>query len=177
MELITLVVGKPYPLKRNQTEGATANFLLKGGSYLQITLNGMDKTDSQVLWRGDIKAGFIYEDGALLFLFQFFGKDKKPYFTFDAPFDMRIIPADKRDLHSISNAEQRIAFEIHVIDENNICRGLRLITMPPDMTISFLSAVQEQLATLSKGDASYKKWLQQEPRDLIKKAKIWTLGE
>lgn len=131
MELIDLSVGKPYPLKKNNFEGATANFLVIGGSYLQIVLNGMDKTDEQILRTGAIKAGFLYEKGAFLFLFQFLDKKGKPYFTFDAPFDMRIIPPDKRELHSIENSEQRLAFEIHAIDEKNITRGLRFITMPP----------------------------------------------
>jgi hypothetical protein len=48
--------------------------------------------------------------------------------------------------------------------------------MPPDMTIKFLSAVQEQLAAIDKPGVM-NQWLQHEPHELIKKTKTWVLGE
>jgi len=48
--------------------------------------------------------------------------------------------------------------------------------MPPDMTLKFLSAVQEQLATIDKPGVM-NQWLQHEPSELIKKTETWVLGK
>lgn len=145
VNMIELRRGEPYPLPLEQGEGAAAQFLTKTGNILQIVLPGMDAKEQTALRSGMIKAGFLYEGGAMLFLFQFYGAGK-PLLTFDAPFDIRLYQENRRNLHNIDNAHQRLAIEIHAIDEKKILRALRLVTMPPDMTIKFLSAVQEQLA-------------------------------
>src|SRR5664279_3691762 len=148
-ELITLTRGEPYPLPLEQGQGAAAQFLMQSGNILQIVLPGMDAKEQTALRSGMIKAGFLYESGSMLFLFQFYGAGAgKPLLTFDAPFDIRLYPENRRNLHNIDNAHQRLAIEIHAIDEKKILRALRLVAMPPDMTIKFLSAVQEQLAAI-----------------------------
>ena len=177
VNMIELRRGEPYPLPLEQGEGAAAQFLTKTGNILQIVLPGMDAKEQTALRSGMIKAGFLYEGGAMLFLFQFYGAGAgKPLLTFDAPFDIRLYPENRRNLHNIDNAHQRLAIEIHAIDEKKILRALRLVTMPPDMTIKFLSAVQEQLAAIDKPGVM-NQWLQHEPHELIKKTKTWVLGE
>jgi hypothetical protein len=175
VNMIELRRGEPYPLPLEQGEGAAAQFLTKTGNVLQIVLPDMDAKEQTALRSGMIKAGFLYEGGALLLLFQFYGGDGKPLITFEAPFDMRILPATRRNLHNIKNPEQRLAIDIHAIDEKNILRALRVVTMPPDMTIKFLSAVQDQLAAIDKPGVMAK-WMQQEPQDLLKQAESWILG-
>ena len=175
-EQFTLLArGDPYPLPLVQTEGAVVLFLMKSGNFLQIVLPGMDAKEQTALRAGMIKAGFLYESGSMLFLFQFYGSNGKPLITFDAPFDIRILPANKRNLHNIENPNQRLAIEIHAIDEKKILRALRLVTMPPDMTLKFLSAVQEQIAAIDKPGVMAK-WMQQEPQDLLKQVQNWILG-
>ena len=177
VNMIELRRGEPYPLPLEQGEGAAAQFLTKTGNILQIVLPGMDAKEQTALRSGMIKAGFLYEGGAMLFLFQFYGAGAgKPLLTFDAPFDIRLYPENRRNLHNIDNAHQRLAIEIHAIDEKKILRALRLVTMPPDMTIKFLSAVQEQLAAIDKPGVM-NQWLQHEPHELIKKTKTWVLGQ
>lgn len=176
MDHILLSRGQKYPLETNNGEGATANFLLKGSNYLQIILHGMSKEDERVLRYGKIRCGFLYEHGAMLFLFQFFDGNNS-YLTMDAQYDVRLIPTEDRELPSITNENQRLAFEIHGIDEKNILRALRLITMPPDMTIAFFSAVQEQLVETKSGELMLKKWFQCDPGQLILGTKTWMLGK
>jgi hypothetical protein len=53
---------------------------------------------------------------------------------------------------------------------------LRLVTMLSDMTLKFLSAVQEQLTTMDKPGV-INQWLQHEPSELIKKTETWVLGK
>jgi hypothetical protein len=148
--MIGLKRGEPYPLPIAQEMGAAAQFLTQSGNILQIVLPDMDAKEQNALRSGMIKAGFLYEGGAMLFMFQFYGNDGKPLLTFDAPFDIRLLPPAERNLHSIDNAEQRLAIDIHAIDEKKILRALRLVTMPPDMTLKFLSAIQDQLAGIDK---------------------------
>ncbi len=175
-ELTLLERGKPYPMPLNQSEGAAAQFLLKTGNILQIVLPNMDSKEATALRSGMIKAGFLYEGGAMLLLFQFYGDNGKPLITFDAPFDIRILPTTERNLHCIDNSEQRLAIEIHAVDERKILRALRLVTMPPEMTLKFLSAVQDQLAAIDKPGVMAS-WLQQQPHDLIKHTDNWILGK
>jgi len=104
-EFALLERGKPYPLPINHGEGAAAQFLMQSGNILQIVLPGMDSKEQNALRSGMIKAGFLYEGGAMLLLFQFYGSDGKPLITFDAPFDIRLLSKDKRNLHNIENPE------------------------------------------------------------------------
>jgi hypothetical protein len=175
-ELVLLNVGGDYPLKRNAAEGLTANLLLKTGGHAQIVLDGISKEEEAVLRKGVIKAGILYDSGAMLIIFQFY-KNNKPFFTFDAPFDIRILPPDVRDLPDINKPVDRLAFDIHIVDsQTNTIRGLRYITMSPDMTLFFLSSVQDQLASLQNGDAVHALWLQHDPAVLFGMSKKWTLG-
>lgn len=176
MDMIKLARGEPYPLPLEHGEGAAAQFLTKTGNILQIVLPGMNAKEKNALRTGMIKAGFLYQGGAMLFLFQFYGSDGKPLITFDAPYDIRLYPANRRNLHSIENEEQRLAIEIHAVDEKKILRALRLVTMPPPMTLAFLSAVQEQLAAIDKPGVMAG-WLQREPHDLINTTENWILGK
>ncbi len=169
--------GKPYLLPINHVEGAAAQFLTKTGNILQIVLPGMDSKKNNALRSGIIKAGFLYEGGSMLLLFQFYGPGAgKPFITFDAPFDIRILPVTERTLHNIDNPEQRLAIEIHAVDEKKILRALRVVTMPPAMTLKFLSAVQDQLTAIDKPGVMAK-WLQIEPQDLINQTETWVLDK
>jgi hypothetical protein len=176
-ELITLTRGEPYPLPLEQGQGAAAQFLTKTGNILQIVLPDMDSKEQASLRSGMIKAGFLYEGGALLLLFQFYGAGAgKPLITFDAPFDIRLLSKAKRNLHNIENPEQRLAIEIHAVDEKKILRALRVVTMPPSMTLKFLSVVQDQLAAINKPGVMAG-WLQQQPEDLLNQTENWVLGK
>jgi len=177
MSMINLSRGEPYPLPLQHGEGAAAQFLTKTGNILQIVLPNMDAKEQKALRSGMIKSAILYADGAMLLLFQFYGDNGKPLLTLDAPFDIRILPEDQRNLHSIDNAEQRLAIEIHGIDEKKIIRALRLVTMPPAMTIKFLSVVQDQLTSVDPGNRKMNSWLMQQPNDLINTTETWILGK
>ena len=173
-ELINLTRGEPYPLPLEQGQNAVAQFLTKTGNILQIVMPGMSGKEQTALRSGMIKAGFLYEGGALLLLFQFYGSNGR--ITFDAPFDIRRLSMDRRNLPNLKNPNQRLAIEIRCIDEKKILRALRLVTMPPAMTLKFLSAVQDQLAAINKPGVMAG-WLQQQPEDLLNQTENWVLGK
>jgi len=172
-ELITLTRGEPYPLPLEQEQNAVAQFLTKTGNVLQILMPGMSSKEQTALRSGMIKSGFLYEGGALLLLFQFYGSNGR--ITFDAPFDIRRLSKDRRNLPNL-NHPQRLAIEIRCIDEKKILRALRLVTMPPAMTHKFLSAAQDQLAAINKPGVMAG-WLQQQPEDLLNQTENWVLGK
>lgn len=174
MSMTLLARGERYPMPLLQSEGAAAQFLLKTGNILQIIVPGMDAKEEAALRSGMIKAGMLYEGGAMLLLFQFYSNDGKPLLTFDAPFDIRLLPSSQRKLHNIDN-DQRLAIEIHGVDDKLILRALRVVTMPPNMTIKFLSAVQDQLAAIDKPGVMAR-WMQSQPHELLKTTKTWILG-
>ena len=174
--MIVLERGKPYPLPLAQKEGASAQFMTKTGNILQIVLPNMDSNENTALQSGMIKAGFLYDSGSMLWLFQFYGKDGKPLITFDAPFDIRLLSTDQRNLHNIDNAEQRLAIESHAVDERKILRALRLVTLPPALTIKSLSAVQDQLSAINKPGVMAQ-WMQLPLYELINETETWILGK
>lgn len=167
--------GQPYPLEYPKQDSAVADFLRTGGNRLLIALSGMTGAEERAFRNGLITAGFMYLDGALLWLFRFYGKDGRPLFTFDAPFDARLIPAEELQLHNIDNAEQRLLIDLHAVDDKGILRAIRAVTMSPGMTLAFLSAVQEQLATAA-GERQMAEWMRQQPDELANSIKMEALG-
>ncbi|MDD2885293.1 MAG: hypothetical protein PHT48_09645 [Dechloromonas sp.] len=177
--MIKLSVGQPYPLKVIATEGAAAEFLTDSGNLLQVVMPDIVPVELFALKKGKIKAGFMYQNGAMLWIFEFCDKTG-PVLTFDAPFDARLIPRDRLQLHNIDNAEQRLAIEIHAIDTGQqppIVKALRLVTLSPAMTRSFLLAVQEQMAETQTGEEIKRRWYASAPHQLAKLIKLETFGQ
>jgi hypothetical protein len=168
MKHLLLECGKPYPLPLATEAGASAQFLMRKTSILQVVIPGMGTLEEWALTQGDLKAGILSGGGACLLLFQFHGRDTRPILTFDCPFDIRILPEDARVLPNTETAESRFVFEVHAIDERCILRGLRSVTMPPDMTREFFSAVQDQLASHASGEVRLQEWMRFEPVELVK---------
>jgi hypothetical protein len=177
MKHLLLECGKPYPLPLVTREGASAQFLMRKTSILQVVIPGMDTLEEWALTRGDLKAGVLSGGGACLLLFQFHGHDMRPILTFDCRFDIRILPEDARVLPNTETAESRFVFEVHAIDERCILRGLRSVTMPPDMTREFFSAVQDQLASHASGEVRLQEWMRFEPVELVKRITMRHCGK
>ena len=132
--------------------------------------------EDNCLKNGAIKSGFLYKNGCMLWLFQFCDKKGKPVLTLDCPFDAKLLPRDELALHSIENEQQRLAIEIHVVDEHRIVRALRLVTLSNKMTLSFLSSVQDQLTTIAD-QSIMERWMDYPPFELIKDCDSEILGE
>ena len=118
----------------------------------------------------------MFKNSAILFIWQFVDPDTNaPVLTLDSPFDARFIEDIRLD--DITGAEDRLLVEGHIVDTStNIIKGLRAVTMPPDMTVAFLSAVQEQLSSHQSGTEQIQAWMAYQPVDLIKQTKMWVMG-
>jgi rRNA pseudouridine-1189 N-methylase Emg1 (Nep1/Mra1 family) len=77
-------------------------------------------------------------------------------------------------LHDITNKHQRLAIEVHAVD-NNIVKVLKLVTMPNSLTLEFLSVVQEQLTTVADNFVM-EKWMNPPIGELILKIEIKKMG-
>ena len=155
MEMIVLNVGSKYPLPlapnfEKNREGAATQFLTNTGNILQIALKNMHEEELASLSGGNIKAGFVYKNGNILWLFQFYrlNKPKEVILEFDSFFDARLLDRKELVFNDIANNGQRLVIDIHIVDENKIIRGLRKTTMSNELTASFLSSVQDQLASV-----------------------------
>lgn len=173
--LILLVEGEKYPLPYHQGTGAATQFLVKGGSYLQVILPNMSQVERESIRAGEIKAGLLYKGGAMLFLFQFHDENSKLVMSFDSIFDVRLIEKSALDLLNIDNPEHRMTISIHGID-NGILRGMRLLTLPPSLTRKFLVSVQDQISTVQKGECVMTEWQKINIDELIANTETWILG-
>ncbi len=137
-------------------------------------MDNQTKPEKKALKTGNIKAGFKYDSGALLWIFQFYDAGRC-VFSLDCPFDARIILRDQIQLHDITNQNQQLLIEIYAID-NGITTAIRGITMPPAQTLLFLAAVQDQLGT-SEGPKIINWWLQMQPETLARTVDFYKWGE
>lgn len=173
---ILLERGKAYPLPIPMDRGAAAQFLTMGGSMLQVKINGMTRDEEWALRFGRMWAGMLAGNGAILWLFRFCGRDNQPLLSLDAPYDIRLLPPERRDLPSIDKPQQRLLIDVHAIDERDILRGLRGITLSPDLTLGFLSAAQDQLASLDRGEKQMDEWMRHDTEGLMRMTKMWECG-
>jgi hypothetical protein len=175
--MIKLERGQAYPIPLSTNEGASAQFLIQSGSFLQVVLPGMDAKEETALRSGIMKIGVLAQGGAILLLFQFYGQNGKPLIELDAPFDARLIPGDLRYLPDIESIESRLAFEVHAVDELTVLRGIRFVTMPKETTIELLSAVQDQLASADDGLLTHQRWYQQDINQLTSMTTMRVCGQ
>ena len=175
MKKLILSCGEPYPIPVAACESACAQFLIRPGNFLQIVLPEMTALEQTALQSGMIVAGLLYEHGAMMLFFQFYG-DEQPELSFSVPYNARLLTPDNRVLPNIDSPEQRFNFEIHAVDGNKILRVIRRTAMPYDMSLAFLDAVQEQLHKREKPGVM-RAWQERRPDFLIKQAQAWVLDK
>lgn len=172
-DLQILNLGKPYPFPIK--EGATANFLTKSGNVLQIGLSGITKEEVYALKKNPVKIGIIVDQPLILFLFDF--GDGCQY---DCPFDVRLYSGHQLAFPDVSTEEQRLFIELHVVElSTNLIKVLRAFTLPHELTVKFLSAAKDQLAS-PMNEAAFNSKLQkvyaQDILDLLKQTKLYSGG-
>ncbi len=126
---IALGVGSPYPLEIPCYEGAAAQFLVKPGNFLQVMMPSIINSELSTLKNGKIRAGFITQGATIFILFEIGD------ILLECPFNPGIIPLDLISIPNLTNANQRMVVDMHVIDTdtNNLC-ALRSFTLAPDLT-------------------------------------------
>jgi hypothetical protein len=174
-QFTSFVVNQPYPLPLPGIDGGIAEFLRKSGNLLLIVMPNITEEEAAVLKNGDMYGGLLKKDGEMLFIWQFF-RNGKPVITLDSPFNARIIPDIQ--FFDIKNEETRLVIDIHIVDSaSNIIKGLRAITMPPELTLQFLSATQDQLALpFDHNNKLLKQWMTIQPEALAKQIKMFQMG-
>lgn len=135
-----LSINSIYPFPIN--EGLTASFLSNNANLLQLGLYNISQDELLAFKKHPIKCGIYIDLPVILWLFDF-GIGGQ----YDAPLDSRLYPRDQLTLFDIDNNAQGLAIEMHVVElKDKITKILRVFTLPHELTISFLSASQDQLS-------------------------------
>jgi len=170
-----LAINQRYPFELPPGEGAISDFLRPSVNRLLVSIAGISDSEARALQKGEMRGGLLVGNGAILFVWQFW-KKKKTLITLDSPFDARLI--SDIQLYDVNSVETRLTIDVHIVDSaTKIIRGLRLITMPPGMTLEFLSAVQDQIGVGRAGDEQYKEWMAMQPHELAKQTQMWLMGK
>lgn len=176
LEQVLVRVGEPYPLNVPTGEGAVSDFLRDVGNRLIVTMPNIDKREAKSFKKGSMTCGLLAKNGAILLLWQFFDEKGRKVTTLDSPFQSKIIP--DINLHNINSSVDRLLIDVHVVDTaTNLVKGLRAITMPPELTLKFLSAVQDQLAHHGNGEAQIQAWQRYQPEELTKTTAMYIMGQ
>lgn len=175
-QMVMFVVGETYPFKLPVGEGAMADFLRPSLNRLLVLMPDIIEQEVQAMRKGQIRGGFLFKNNAILFLWQFLDPENdQPVLTLDSPFDARLI--DDIKLHDITSSESRLMIEVHIVDSaTGRIKGLRGVSMPPDMTRAFLMAVQDQLSSPKSTMEQTMAWMAHQPVDLVKQTKMWVMG-
>ena len=154
--------------------GAILEFLRPHGNILYIFMRNINKLESKALRRGDIRLGILHDDGALLVVVEFVFKGKS-VMSFDCTFDARLV--QDIELPNKINPKERLMFQVVAVEANTcVIKALRNLTMSPQTTTLFLSAVHNQLSTQDNGVEKLKEWLDFTGPELIKKATMRETG-
>ncbi|AWM92546.1 hypothetical protein DJ564_17875 [Pseudomonas sp. 31-12] len=91
-------------------------------------------SELSALKKGKIRAGFITQGKTIFILFEIGD------ILFECPFNPSIIPQDLISIPDLTNANQRMVVDMHVIDTdtNNLC-ALRSFTLAPVLTEKFIT--------------------------------------
>ena len=166
-----LIVGQKYPIPINSHEGAAAQLLLQGGSFIQIFMPGLLDSEKKLLKKEKMYAGIIVDQPMILFMIKFGD------LIFECPFDARIIPKDLLSLNDITNEKQRLFVVIQVIDTNtNILKVLRGITFSPELTLQLYLSAQDQLANIGNFEETYMRYGRKNVEELAKLANLSLCG-
>lgn len=135
---ITLGVGNSYPLETPCHEGAAAQFFVKSGSFLQVMMPSIMNSELSALKNGKIRSGFITQGKTIFILFEIGD------LLFECPFNPNIIPEDIISIPELTNKNQRLLVDMHVIDTdtNKLC-ALRSFTLVPALTAKLITHVNK----------------------------------
>ncbi len=168
-----LVVGQPYPRPFCQPERACARLFTRDGSVLQIFLPDMSPREESTLQKGTLRAGFLYADGAILWLFQFSRSSRHPALTFDCPYDARRLTASEREFPPAGRQTRaRLAIQIHAMDDAGILRVIRDVALPCALTAEFVTAAHDQLGSGRSGNTAHLLWQRRDPATLAAQCKM-----
>jgi hypothetical protein len=158
-------LNQPYPFELPEEQGAIADFLSPYGNELLISIPDISSDEALILQEGDMMGGFLAQNGAILFFWQFLNGDEA-VITLDSPFDAREIPDIQLEI--LDEESTDLVIDIHVIDATTkIVKALRSVSFPPELTLKFLAAAKNQLANSQLGEIQQTTWMNADLMDLV----------
>lgn len=166
------VVGKTYPIETTTDVGAVINLQLKS---LLITVPDITDIELSSIMHGKASCGMLHKNSAIHLLWKFQGDHNKGPLIYETPFDVRI--DEEKHFDDLETSDTRLLFSIHIVDTNsNKLVGLRSITWAPELSLAFLSAVQDQLVSHVDSKPQTDIWMKQDLITLAQSTKLWDMG-
>lgn len=172
-----IIKDSTYPFQLPVEFGAISEFLRGGVNTLLVVMPGISAVDEFLINDGILEGGLLSQDDSIL-LFWVFTHPDYPGLTlrFETPFDSRRVT--ELSLPTITDSNSRLPITIHAVDSsNNLVRCLRLITMPNEMSIAFLEAVQDQMSSALTSEIQLKLWLSMPLGEASQASRTWVLGD
>lgn len=167
--ILKLAINTPFPGTLPPNEGGVLE-LFRGHNMLLLNMRGLQQWEAKVVRKGPVKVGILVEDTAILLLWRFHDLKGRPIFSFDTPFDARLIDWETLDLPSKFTDKSRLAVTIVLVDrDSKLIKALREISLPLAISDALLGAAMDQLAApelLPRADARVRMW-QQMPIDAL----------
>ena len=177
---MVLVVGERYPenlLNSLGQEGAVTEFLREMGNILFISLHNITPYETKSVRKGDMYGGLLIDHDKISFLWQF-RVNGKNVFSFHGVYDVRLVP--DLNLPNMDEPAHYLVMQVHMIDtKTRILKVIRGITMPPEMTVRFINAINVQLTGIGgvAGSIPFDEWNNYEPYQLATKVRMYKLGK
>ena len=166
-----LAVGQPNGGQARPRRESTIYNLRSSQHALDIYLNAPTQEELSAFRDNDVQLGFWLNTPVLWIIFQIPGIG-----CFDAPYTPHLVDPKERTLPDTSNPQTRATLLMTLNDaRDSIVRGIRFITMSPDLTRALQTAVLELSQTSHNQrayDAQIKRTYRQYPdaASMIKKA-------
>lgn len=172
-----IIKNLPYPIPLQFEFGALSEFLSGGVNTLLIAMPGISDVEEFIISAGTLEGGVLSQGDSILLFWKFSHPDHPDLaLRFETPFDARRVT--DLTLPTITDSNSRLPITIHAVDSsNNLVRCLRLITMPNEMSIAFLEAVQDQISSVSTSEIQLKLWLSMPLGEASQASKTWILGD
>lgn len=174
-EFKEITITKNYYIEKPFFEDVYADFLRPNGNRLLISIPDISDIQEKAILHGTRRAGILSKNGAILLIWQF-KLNGKTIITLDSPFDARKIP--ELEVYDEVKKNIRLYIDLILVDPyTNQTSIENTITMPPELTIEFLSEVKNQRKNSNYDKKQYQKWMSFQPEELAEQTHMWLLGK
>ncbi len=156
-QALVFALGEHYPANGLHKDGATAHFFSRNDDNILGIFTHIGAIEEHILKFGCVEFGLLYQNRALLLVFQFFCQIYKNLkLCFSAPFDER--ETWVLDLPCL--VDEGLAVTIHVVNsKDNTLQDIRKMRLGYVQTLVFFSAIQDQLSEIRGGGDILAGWL------------------
>jgi len=176
--MYSIVLGQPceFAIHSSGADGAFLDLFYDKSQMLVIQFNDITMDEADSFREADIYCTLLTKDNAIRLVWIFKQGDETA-FELDTEFDARLIPTEELTLTELSTEETRITLTIVLVDtKDTVVKGLRYLTIPPELSRALIDATEKQLMTKDSDQPVQHIWAQYSVSELASMDKAWRLG-